>query len=181
MTRFNVFLLSGSALLIGLSMAAGAQAGAAKADLALATLDGPGASVGQVVLTDSPSGAVFAYDLKGLPPGPHGFHIHAGGSCAPGPAKDGKVIPAGAAGGHYDPAAAAKHLGPMGEGHMGDLPLITVGADGVAKGQVAAPHIAAVSALVGHALMLHAGGDNYSDDPAPLGGGGARLVCGIIR
>ena len=29
--------------------------------------------------------------------------------------------------------------------------------------------------------MIHAGGDNYSDTPAPLGGGGARIVCGVVH
>jgi Cu-Zn family superoxide dismutase len=29
--------------------------------------------------------------------------------------------------------------------------------------------------------MIHAGGDTYSDMPAPLGGGGARLACGVIK
>lgn len=38
-----------------------------------------------------------------------------------------------------------------------------------------------VEALEGHALIIHAGGDNYSDAPAPLGGGGARLACGVIN
>jgi Cu-Zn family superoxide dismutase len=28
--------------------------------------------------------------------------------------------------------------------------------------------------------MIHEGGDNYSDEPAPLGGGGARIACGVI-
>ena len=28
---------------------------------------------------------------------------------------------------------------------------------------------------------VHAGGDNYSDQPAPLGGGGARIACGVIK
>jgi len=28
--------------------------------------------------------------------------------------------------------------------------------------------------------MIHAGGDNYSDSPAPLGGGGARIACGVL-
>lgn len=28
--------------------------------------------------------------------------------------------------------------------------------------------------------MVHAGGDNYADDPKPLGGGGARIACGSI-
>ncbi|CAM3078335.1 Superoxide dismutase family protein [Vibrio tubiashii] len=33
----------------------------------------------------------------------------------------------------------------------------------------------------GRALMVHAGGDNHSDHPAKLGGGGARIVCGVIK
>ncbi len=28
--------------------------------------------------------------------------------------------------------------------------------------------------------MVHAGGDNHADHPAPPGGGGARVVCGVI-
>jgi Cu-Zn family superoxide dismutase len=31
------------------------------------------------------------------------------------------------------------------------------------------------------ALMIHAGGDNYSDQPAALGGGGARIACGVAK
>jgi Cu-Zn family superoxide dismutase len=29
--------------------------------------------------------------------------------------------------------------------------------------------------------MIHAGGDNYADKPAPLGGGGERIACGVIQ
>ena len=29
--------------------------------------------------------------------------------------------------------------------------------------------------------MIHAGGDNYSDLPKPLGGGGDRIACGVIQ
>lgn len=29
--------------------------------------------------------------------------------------------------------------------------------------------------------MIHAGGDNHSDHPLPLGGGGGRIVCGIVK
>jgi Cu-Zn family superoxide dismutase len=29
--------------------------------------------------------------------------------------------------------------------------------------------------------MIHAGGDNYSDQPVPLGGGGARIACGVVK
>jgi Cu-Zn family superoxide dismutase len=27
---------------------------------------------------------------------------------------------------------------------------------------------------------VHAGGDNYADEPQPLGGGGARTACGVV-
>ena len=33
----------------------------------------------------------------------------------------------------------------------------------------------------GRSLMVHAGGDNHADHPAPLGGGGARVACGVIK
>jgi Cu-Zn family superoxide dismutase len=29
--------------------------------------------------------------------------------------------------------------------------------------------------------MIHAGGDNYSDHPKRLGGGGARIACGVVK
>jgi Cu-Zn family superoxide dismutase len=32
----------------------------------------------------------------------------------------------------------------------------------------------------GRSIMIHEGGDNYSDQPKPLGGGGARIACGVI-
>ena len=32
----------------------------------------------------------------------------------------------------------------------------------------------------GRSLMIHAGGDNLSDTPEKLGGGGARVACGAI-
>jgi Cu-Zn family superoxide dismutase len=33
--------------------------------------------------------------------------------------------------------------------------------------------------LLGRSIILHAGGDTYSDVPK-LGGGGARLACGLL-
>ena len=33
--------------------------------------------------------------------------------------------------------------------------------------------------LKGKALIVHAGGDTYRDEP-PLGGGGARVACGVV-
>ena len=170
-----------AAILASLALAAASPALAAglSAPMALATPTGPGAPVGTVTITEGPDGVVFAVDLYGLPPGPHGFHVHVNPSCAASE-KDGKPVPAGAAGGHLDPDNTGMHMGPMGGGHLGDLPLITVNADGTAKAALTAPHIKTVDILRGHSLMIHVGGDNYSDEPLPLGGGGARLACGVI-
>ena len=151
-----------------------------KVPMALATQAGPGAVVGEVTLRDSAAGVTLKVDLHGLPPGPHGFHAHLNPSCAPSTAADGKITPAGGAGPHLDPAATGMHMGPMAVGHLGDLPLVTVAADGSAKATLVAPRIKSVAQLRGHALMLHAAGDNYSDQPAPLGGAGARMACGVI-
>ncbi len=85
-----------------------------------------------------------------------------------------------AAGGHFDPAGTAKHLGPAGAGHKGDMPVLSVDPDGKASTAVVAPHLKVADAQ-GHAIVIHAGGDNYSDQPAPLGGGGARIACGVVK
>jgi Cu-Zn family superoxide dismutase len=149
------------------------------ADMALATPAGPGASVGQITMTQTPSGVMFALDLHGLTPGQHGFHIHVNPSCTPTMTPE-KTTPAGGAGGHLDPAKTGMHMGPMGEGHLGDLPVVQVDAGGDAHLIVTAPRITTLDQLRGHSLMIHAGGDNYADQPAPLGGGGARVACGVI-
>ncbi len=166
--------------LMAAGLASAAHAETVTAAVALATSTGSGVPSGTVTISDGPGGAVFVTDLRGLPPGVHGMHIHAGMSCAPGPDKTGKVVAAGAAGGHMDPSATGKHEGPQGSGHLGDLPVLQVGLDGDARETLTAPRITSVAALKGHALIVHAGGDNYSDAPAPLGGGGARIACGVI-
>ncbi|EGM69937.1 superoxide dismutase family protein [Shewanella sp. HN-41] len=140
---------------------------------------GVGESVGQVTISESKYGVVFTPSLNGLMSGLHGFHVHQNASCDP-KEKDGKMVAAGAAGGHYDPASTNAHGTPWGEGHLGDLPALYVDANGSATQAVLAPRLK-MSDLKGHAIMIHAGGDNHSDHPAALGGGGARVACGIIN
>ena len=60
------------------------------------------------------------------------------------------------------------------------MPFLYVGADGKAASPVLAPRLK-VADLTGRSFMIHAGGDNYSDNPEALGGGGARVACGVIR
>lgn len=162
------------------AVAAPALAETVVVPMALATPAGPGASIGQITISDAPGGVTFALDLHGLAPGAHGFHVHVNPSCAASTNAQNAVVPAGGAGGHLDPAMTGMHMGPEGMGHLGDLPVLVVGDDQSAHQTLKAPHIATVAALKGHSLMIHAGGDNYSDKPLPLGGGGARLACGVI-
>lgn len=140
---------------------------------------GIGVAVGSVVATDSPYGLVLTPALHGLPPGLHGFHVHQNPSCHP-QEKEGKLVPALAAGGHLDPAGSNKHGEPWGDGHLGDLPPLYVDTAGHAVQPVLAPRLK-VADLAGRSLMVHAGGDNHADHPAPLGGGGMRVACGAIH
>lgn len=143
---------------------------------------GAAADLGNITVTETKYGLLFTPALKDLTPGIHGFHIHENADCGPKKGDDGKVVPAGAAGGHFDPQKTGKHLGPYEDkGHLGDLPALYVDADGKANYQVLAPRLKKLSEIQGHAIMIHAGGDNNSDQPQPLGGGGARMACGVIE
>jgi Cu-Zn family superoxide dismutase len=142
--------------------------------------EGIGESVGTVKIESSQYGLVFRPELSGLDAGAHGFHIHAKGSCEPAD-KDGETIAAGSAGGHWDPKNTGKHGEPWGEGHMGDLPALMVDSEGQANQPVLAPRLKSLGDIKGLALMVHKGGDNHSDHPQPLGGGGARVACGVIE
>ena len=171
-------VIAAAAVVVGWAAAAWA-AGSVTVPMTLITADGVGAAIGTVTLADSAAGLVLVPTLTGLPPGPHGFHVHTNPSCAPQAQTDGRAAAGMAAGGHYDPHGTGKHLGPEGEGHLGDLPVLTVGADGTASQPVTAPHLK-LADVSGRALMIHAGGDTYSDEPKPLGGGGTRIACGTI-
>jgi Cu/Zn superoxide dismutase len=136
----------------------------------LTDAQGVGKTVGIVTADDSIYGLLLTPNLRDLPPGVHGFHIHELPMC------DHKGTAAGA---HFDPDHSAAHLGPYSHGHLGDLPVLIVGLNGRASLPLLAPRLK-LSDIAGRALMIHVGADNYSDTPEKLGGGGARLACGVI-
>lgn len=181
--RLRLSLIAILSLLVASSFLPAAQAAdpaTATATINSISAKGVGASLGTVTFTDSAGGLVITPKLSGLPPGKHGFHIHEKGDCGPGMDK-GKQAAGFAAGGHYDPAHTKKHLGPLSTaGHRGDLPVLAVDSHGDATQPVTAPHLK-VEQIRGRSIMIHAGGDNYSDTPKPLGGGGARIACGVIK
>ena len=128
--------------------------------------------IGTITFKSTLYGLMMVPDLHGLQPGMHGMHLHVTPSCK---------HKAQSAGGHFDPSNTGKHLGPYNaEGHLGDLPALYVDQYGVATHQILAPRLHENN-LYGHAIVIHAGDDNYSDLPAPLGGGGDRVACGVVK
>ena len=175
--RSNVVTLAAATLVTGASAAY-----AASETITMNAIDanGVGKEIGTLVLSDTQTGLQITPQLVGLPPGDHGFHAHVNRNCGPGPGPNGQPAAGMAAGGHYDPANTGKHLGPNGEGHKGDMPVLTVDASGEATKAVVVPQLT-MADVKGRSIMIHAGGDNYADQPAPLGGGGARIACGVAK
>lgn len=126
--------------------------------------------IGTVVFSESPYGLLITPNLSNLPTGLHGFHLHQHPNCGD---------HGNDAGGHFDPQKTNSHQGPYANGHLGDLPVLYVNTDGKATTPTLAPRLK-LSDLKGLTIMVHANGDNYSDNP-PLGGGGAREACGVIQ
>ena len=144
------------------------------------TQDGVGKEVGQIRFEDARFGLVVKPDFHGLTAGPHALHIHQFPNCDPA-RSNARTVPAGAAGGHYDPRKAGRHAGPYGDGHLGDLPNLHVESDGTASIPVLAPRLKTRD-IHGRALVVHAAPDRYADHGHHAHGkGGIRMYCGIIK
>lgn len=137
---------------------------------------GIGDKTGSILVSEGADGLTLKVSVAGVPAGEHGFHVHEKGACGPGE-KNGKVEAGIAAGGHFDPQDTETHMGPEGAGHKGDLPKLEAGASGIEE-TVTAPRLK-LADVQGRTLVIHAGGDTYSDKPE-MGGGNGRIVCGVI-
>lgn len=127
--------------------------------------------IGSIIAANSKRGLLLHIDLSHVTPGWHGLHVHQYPSCANHGSKAGE---------HLDPAHTKKHRGPYAHGHLGDLPRVYANSKQVAHEVLLAPRLQ-LSQIIGHSVILHAGGDNYSDLPKANGGGGARFACGIVH
>lgn len=136
-----------------------------------------GASLGMVMLQDTPTGVLVTADLKGLPEGDHGFHFHEKGACEP----TGKFA---AAGGHFAAGADMHGLMVKGGPHGGDMPNQHVGADGMLKAQILNTGVTLAAGpksledADGSALVIHADADDYKSQPS--GAAGGRIACAVI-
>mgnify|MGYP000737072402 CR=1 FL=1 len=156
-----------------------AQAGTSK------IINNAGEEIGVVNLKQGPEGVLLNVDIKDLPPGPHGFHIHSVGTCE-----------------DHDAFKMAKgHIKEDDEEHgllnpngpeIGDLPNLIVPENGEVKVEfyVDDLEISASEAddaddedvlldADGSAFMIHADADDHMTQP--IGGAGARIACGVIE
>ncbi len=162
------------ALIGAAALAASGPASAAEIAQAQAELAGPdGKPAGTVVLHQYMSGVLIEARLKGLPPGPHGFHIHQTGACTP----DFK-----AAGDHFNPDDRGHGYDSEHGPHAGDLPNIFAAADGTATADFFDTRITlddGPSGLFdadGAAMIVHEKPDSYGAEA----GAGGRIACGVI-
>jgi Cu-Zn family superoxide dismutase len=152
--------------------AAAAQSAApivAQADLAAAD----GAPRGLARVTGKAGGLVVNVQASGLAPGRYGLHVHSVGACD---APEFKT-----AGGHWNPTGTKHGFDNPAGPHRGDLPNLTIGADGKGIVDFALADAGADGLLDadGAAVVIHAGPDDLKTDPS--GDSGARIACGVLR
>jgi superoxide dismutase, Cu-Zn family len=131
---------------------------------------------GRLTITAVGDGVRIAGELGGLGRGgTHAIHVHERGDCS---AADGS-----GAGGHFNPTAAAHGRASAPVHHAGDMDNLVANASGVARVD---RHLVGVTLgsggpddILGRALVIHAGPDDYTSQPA--GNAGARVGCGVIE
>ena len=161
-----------TALAVALIPAASSAADMAEANI----VNADGAIIGTTTFEQTPTGVLVYVDVRDLPPGPHGIHLHATGSCSP----DFK-----AAMGHINPGQVAHGLQNPDGRDNGDLPNLYAAADGTARAEFFTLRVSvsdgAMPALLdeeGSAVIIHDMPDDHMTQP--IGGAGGRIGCGII-
>lgn len=133
-----------------------------------------GQSVGTVSAWQTAGGVGIRILASGLPHGIHGIHVHSVGRC------DGPKFES--AGPHWNPASRKHGLSNPAGPHGGDLPNVTVAANGVISTIVTVPGASLSAGSLadadGAALVIHARADDNVTDPS--GNSGDRIACAIL-
>lgn len=182
----RMILLAGAALALGLSGCEsagmdeeGVSGGAAQSmdDAGVTLVDARGRTVANAELTRETGGVRVRLAATAMPAGTYGAHVHMVGRC------DAPSFES--AGAHWNPTGARHGRDNPAGAHLGDLPNLSVGADGrgsveytIAGAAIEGPSRAMLDAD-GAALLIHAQADDYRTDPS--GNSGARIACGLIR
>ena len=140
-------------------------------------IDGQGQTKGKATLVQQKDGIHIDVRGVGLPAGVHAVHVHTTGTCT-GPDFT-------SAGGHWNPAMKKHgHDNPAGA-HRGDLPNMSVMADGTGTLQTVIKDATLKGGseplldMDGAAVVIHATADDYKTDPT--GNAGGRLACGVVK
>ncbi|XP_030357921.1 copper chaperone for superoxide dismutase [Strigops habroptila] len=142
---------------------------------AVAALSGPGAVRGLVrFLQVSPTRCLVDGAVDGLPPGPHGLHVHEFGDLSQ---------PCDSCGGHFNPDGE-HHGGPQDQHrHAGDLGNIWADAEGRASFRMEDSRLK-VWDIIGRSVVVAAGEDDLGRGSHPLsrvtGNSGPGLACGVV-
>ena len=132
---------------------------------------------GKATFTQNDKGAIVVrIEVSDAPPGEHAVHIHDKGDCS---SPDGK-----SAGDHWNPTHMehGKWGAPGDHYHLGDIGNLSVEPNG--KGTLTlettkwAAGSAGVNDVIGHAIVVHGGVDDFKTQPA--GNAGPRIGCGVI-
>ena len=133
-----------------------------------------GQPLGTVSAWQTAGGVGIRIQASGLPHGIHGIHVHSVGRC------DGPKFES--AGPHWNPASRKHGLSNPAGPHGGDLPNVTVAANGVLSTIVTVPGASLTGGQLtdadGAALVIHAGADDNVTDPS--GNSGDRIACAIL-
>jgi Cu-Zn family superoxide dismutase len=173
-------LIIGSALVIGggaIAQTPATTSGTKQAPLstspsAMAVIkDAKGVEKGRATVTVAGEVMRLLVDVRDMPPGQHGLHLHMTGRC------DAPAFTT--AGDHWNPTGR-KHgeRNPQGP-HAGDFKNISVGVDG--KGSLSADVPGSYASLIdqdGASIIVHAAADDYKTDPS--GNSGGRIACGVF-
>jgi superoxide dismutase, Cu-Zn family len=160
-------------------LAAGCSVDEPRGGAAMAIVNASGASIGTVRAWQTAGGVTFRLDASGLPHGVHALHVHTVGRCDA-PSFD-------SAGPHWNPAGRRHGTSNPQGPHAGDLPNVTVAANGMLGETVTLPGADLTTpsgvpgALLdgdGAALVLHAAADDQMTDPS--GNSGARIACAVL-
>jgi superoxide dismutase, Cu-Zn family len=140
-------------------------------------IGGDGKDMGTIEFEETLAGVLITARLKGLPPGPHGFHVHDIGRCEPPFASSGKIL---------NPLNAKHGLRHEEGPAMGDMPNLHVPAGGEVTAEVLNPFVTlapdADGSLVretGTSVIIRANADDHQSQPD--GNSGAPIACGVIK
>jgi Cu-Zn family superoxide dismutase len=136
-----------------------------------------GHDTGTIEFAQTNHGVLITFDLRGLPAGAHGIHVHTSGNC------DAKTKFT-SAGPHFSPEPKNHGFMVKGGPHPGDLPNQFAATDGSLHASTVSNMFAlgngkkSIFDRDGASIIVMAKGDDYTTQPA--GNTGDRIACGVI-